>query len=117
MKDGAKADTVTTGTPGPSGPIIPGPAVPDKVIESNRTSVAEVKKPAPLKDRELIEKKVPKYKDEKPSGTITLFVYKNKPYVAKFTGWINGFEMNIAIPAIRKHYKLWKRGLINKGGK
>ena len=118
--DSAKAKTASSAGDQSSvkvGPVIPGPAVPKKVLESNATTT-----PQPVQEKkdassELLDRKVPKYKDEKPVGTITLYVYKNKPYEAKFTGRINGFEMNIAIPAIRKNYKLWKRNLIKTGGK
>ena len=99
------------------GPIIPKPAVPKKVLESNPTTTSPPAPKVAPSSSKLLDKKIKVYKDDKPSGTITLYVYKNRPYDAKFTGHINGFEMNIAIPAIRKHYKLWKRGLIKQGGK
>ena len=107
---GAKATTEV-------GPVIPKPPVPKKVLESNRTTTGSTIAKKEKASSELLDRKTPVYKDEKPVGTITLNVFKNKPYEAKFTGCINGFEMNIAIPAIRKHYKLWKRGLLKQGGK
>jgi hypothetical protein len=117
--DSAKAKTVVRGNPITKGePVLPPPPIPKKVLESNKPlstiDVGEEKAPA---SSELLDRKVEVKGDEKPKGTITIYLYDNRPYEAKFDGKIAGFEMNIAVPALRKGYKLWKRELLKQGGK
>lgn len=95
-------------------PILPPPAIPKKVLESN------VRPSLPLEETDkVVEEKVEvKAKvDEKFKGIITIYVFENKSYEAKFTGEITGNEMIIAVNAMRKQYKLWKRELLKAGGK
>lgn len=113
---GAKAKAVL------GNPVLPPPPIPKKVLESNvkpTPTQAEEPKPSSILERaeEKVGEKVRVEVDEKPKGTITIYVYNGKPYEAKFEGEIAGFEMNIAIPAMRKQYKLWKHGLLKQGGK
>lgn len=95
-------------------PVLPPPPIPKKVLESNVKSAPDVGG----KVGEVVEEKAkPKVLGEgKVIGTITISIYDDRPYEAKFEGKIAGPEMNIAVLALRKQYKLWKRGLIEKEG-
>jgi len=115
----AKAKEVVRGNPvKEEGLILPPPTIPKKVLESNRPLLpsTEVEEKAPASS-ELLDRKIEVDKSEGPIGEITLYIYRNRPYEAKFTGKIAGFEMGIAIRAMRKQYKLWKLDLLKQGGK
>ena len=116
--DSAKAKTVERGNPITKGvPVLPPPPIPKKVLESNKPLPYQGEKEVKPSSSDLLDRKVKKYKDDKPIGEITLYIYKNRPYEAKFEGQIAGFEMSIAIRAMRKQYKLWKLNLLKQGGK
>lgn len=113
MSNGAKAEAATVR----GNPILPPPAIPKKVLESNiKPPLEAAKGTSPVAEgKEKVEVKAKV--DEKVKGTITISVFENKPYEAKFTGEITGNEMIIAVNAVRKQYKLWKRELLKAGGK
>lgn len=109
----AKAKTVERGNP-----VIPAPPVPSKVQQSNLkpdTVTEPSPPPATQASSELLDRKVKV--SEKAKGKITVYIFDGKPYETEFEGDIAGFEMNIAVPAMRKGYKVWKHNQSKQGGK
>ena len=108
---GAKAEVVR------GNPVIPKASIPKKVLDSNATSPPSKEMPKADSSSALLDRPERVYPNEDAIGTITISIFKGKPYEVKFDGKIAGFELNTAVSAIRKQYKLWKRSLIKREGK
>ena len=113
---GAKAKTATIQK---GNPILPSPPIPKKVLVSNTKlpSTQDGKEEQQETKPTTIEKEGVSKEDGKASGVITIYVFRDRPYEAKFTGEITGVELNIAWRAMYKQYKLWKHKLLKEGGK
>ncbi|KKN42503.1 hypothetical protein LCGC14_0712640 [marine sediment metagenome] len=107
----AKADAVR------GNPVLPPPIIPKKVLDSNiiPPPIIEEAPISTLVVDEKLEHSV--VVDEKAKGMITIYIFENKPYEAKFSGQVTGVELNIAWRAMYKQYKLWKHELLKQGGK
>ena len=49
-----------------------------------------------------------------PKGTITVKLYKNKPYTTTFEGDIIGNDLTRVWLAINRQYKLWKHNIFKQ---
>ena len=103
------------------GLILPPPFIPSQVtqsrVESPPPPVADDRvAPEPIVEEKEIEEVKKEEVVGEEIGTITVHLWRNKPYAVDFEGSITGEQISIAWRAIFKQYRLWKHNL-SKGGK
>jgi len=113
-----KGNPVLSGDAGIPAPPIPSkvkmsmvPKPPERVERMLDNTLAEEKpQTVVVEEKEESEMKI----ESEPKGTILVKVYENFPFETEFSGKITGAEIDIAIKAVMKGYRVWKHNVFNK---